>query len=124
MSDKGTTDTRRISHSRSVRAGLQFPVGRVHRTMKQSVGGARISADAPVYLAAVLEYVAAEVLELAGNAARDNKRSRITPRHMQLAISNDGEINTLTSGMLLAHGGVIPKIHASLLPKKAASKKR
>lgn len=72
--------------SRSSRAGLQFPVGRIARFLKTGRYAERVGAGAPVYLAAVLEYLAAEVLELAGNAARDNKKSRIVPRHIQLAI--------------------------------------
>ena len=62
--------------SRSAKAGLQFPVGRVARYLKKGKYADRIGAGAPVYLAAVLEYIAAEVLELAGNAARDNKKTR------------------------------------------------
>ena len=63
--------------SRSSRAGLQFPVGRIHRLLRKGNYAERVGAGAPVYLAAVLEYLAAEVLELAGNAARDNKKSRV-----------------------------------------------
>ncbi|EKX39068.1 hypothetical protein GUITHDRAFT_47177, partial [Guillardia theta CCMP2712] len=81
--------------SRSKKAGLQFPVGRVHRYLKSGKYAERIGAGAPVYLAAVLEYLSAEVLELAGNAARDNKKSRIIPRHIQLAVRNDEELNKL-----------------------------
>ena len=74
------------SKSRSTRAGLQFPVGRIHRLLRKGNYAERVGAGAPVYLAAVMEYLAAEVLELAGNAARDNKKTRIIPRHLQLIL--------------------------------------
>lgn len=64
------------------------------------------------------QYLCAEVLELAGNACRDNKKKRITPRHIQLAIRNDEELNKLLAGVTIAEGGVLPNIHAVLLPKK------
>jgi len=104
--------------SRSARAGLQFPVGRIHRQLRDGRYAARIGAGAPVYLAAVLEYLAAEILELAGNASRDNKRVRIIPRHIQLAIRNDEELNKLLQDVTIASGGVIPNIHTVLLPTK------
>ena len=108
--------------TRSFRAGLQFPVGRVHRYLRRGNYAERIGAGAPVYLAAVLEYLSAEILELAGNAARDNKKSRIVPRHLQLAVRNDEELNKLLSGVTIASGGVLPNIQAVLLPKKTEKK--
>jgi histone H2A len=106
----------------SAKAGLQFPVGRMARYMRKQRVASRIGAGAPVYLAAVLEYLAAEILELAGNAAKDNKKSRIVPRHIQLAVRNDEELNKLLGGVTIASGGVLPNIHAVLLPKKSAKK--
>jgi histone H2A len=75
--------------SKSTKAGLQFPVGRIGRLLRNAKYAERVGAGAPVYLAAVLEYLAAEVLELAGNAAKDNKKNRINPRHILLAVRND-----------------------------------
>ena len=119
--------------SRSVKAGLQFPVGRIGRYLKLGRYAQRIGTGAPVYLAAVLEYLAAEILELAGNAARDNKKSRIIPRHLQLAVRNvrrrrsslpltlqDEELNRLLGGVVISQGGVLPNIHSELLPSKSS----
>ena len=110
------------STTSSAKAGLQFPVGRIGRYLRQGKYATRMGAGAPVYLAAVLEYLCAEILELAGNAARDNKKARIVPRHITLAVKNDEELNKLLGGVTIASGGVLPNIHAVLLPKKSAPK--
>ncbi|XP_078388984.1 histone H2A-like [Cetorhinus maximus] len=123
MSGRGKTGgkARSKARSRSSRAGLQFPVGRVHRHLRKGNYAERVGAGAPVYLAAVLEYLTAEILELAGNAARDNKKTRIIPRHLQLAVRNDEELNKLLGGVTIAQGGVLPNIQAVLLPKKTSA---
>lgn len=104
--------------SKSAKAGVLFPVARMRRYLKGMTHHFRIGAGAPVYMAAVIEYLTAEILELAGNAARDNKKGRVTPRHILLAVANDEELKQLLKHVTIASGGVLPWIHHELLHRK------
>ena len=115
--------SKKKAQSKSAKAGLTFPVARIGRALRTMRLAKRYGAGGPVYLTAVIEYMAAEVLELAGNACRDNKKKRVTPRHLVLAIRNDEELNKFLGGVTIASGGVLPNIHSVLLPKKTKSAK-
>ncbi|TGO68641.1 hypothetical protein BOTNAR_0022g00500 [Botryotinia narcissicola] len=106
----GKAGTTKNAQSRSSKAGLAFPVGRVHRLLRKGNYAQRVGAGKS-FIKAIL---------LAGNAARDNKKTRIIPRHLQLAIRNDEELNKLLGHVTIAQGGVLPNIHQNLLPKKTA----
>merc|ERR1712039_1145474 len=83
------------STTKSTRAGLTFPVGRLTRYLRTGSYSKRCSPGAGIFMAAVLEYLTAEVVELAGNACRDNKRKTINPRHLMLAVRNGEELSQL-----------------------------
>ncbi|XP_034048849.1 histone H2A-beta, sperm-like [Thalassophryne amazonica] len=93
MSGRGKTGgkAKAKAKTRSSHAGLQFPLSRVHHMQGGSCVG-HVGAGAPVYLAAVLKYLAAEILELASSASQDSGKTRIIPRHLQLAVRNDEEL--------------------------------
>jgi len=97
------------------KAGLQFSISRTRAVMREALRGLRLGAGAPIYAAAVLEYMAAEVLELAGNAAKDMMVKRITPRHITLAIRGDEELDHLFAHVIIPSGGIIPHIHKRLI---------
>lgn len=104
--------TRRDRQGRSQRAGLNFPVARFHRNLRRGAFGIRTGNGAPVYLAAVVEYLTAEIIECAGNCAKDSKVKRITPRHINLAILADDELRKLVN-VTIPGGGVMPT-HAKI----------
>jgi len=118
---KGTgTKVAGASRSRSARAGLTFPVSRILAKLRSTDTAPRVASAAPVFLAAVLEYLSAEILELSGNAARDHKKMRINPRHLQLAIRSDEELNTLLNNVIVPEGGVLPAINMALIKKPSS----
>ncbi len=111
--------------SKSAKAGLQFPVTRFKTILqKHAPKGARIGEGAPVYLAAVMEYLTAEMMELGGNVARYHKKTNINPRHLQLAVGDDEALNEMLGKHHIIGGGVMPNIHAVLLPDKKKKKKQ
>ncbi|KAL4464415.1 hypothetical protein ABPG72_010902 [Tetrahymena utriculariae] len=91
--------------STSQKSGLVFPCGRLRRYLKQACKQFRVSSSCNIYLAGVLEYLAAEVLETAGNIAKNNRLSRINPVHIREAFRNDAELNQFVSGTIIAEGG-------------------
>ena len=108
--------------TKSARAGLIFPVGRVASLLKKGGFAKRVGGMSSVYLAAVLEYLVAESVELAGNCARDHKRMRILPRHIQLAVRRDEEFSKYLGNVTIPAGGVQPNVHKVLLPKSGNKK--
>lgn len=111
----------------TAKAGLVFSVPRFrHRLREAAARPQRIPVTSAVYLAAVIEYLVAELTELSGNAARDHKRKCITPRHLLLAIGNDGELLQLlpTHRVIISQGGVVPHIHPVLLKRTKAQSYR
>jgi len=118
VSKDGAKSSKKKSVSRSSKAGLVFPVGRVARHMRKARVASRIGAAAPVFVAAVLEYITGEVLEKGSDLL--GKSKRITPRVVNLGIMGDSELKQVFSKVTIAAGGVQPdNIHVSLLGKKA-----
>jgi len=105
------------SRTVSEQAGLSFPVTRFARALRKGAYCKRLALGASIYVTAVVEYITAEILELAGNAAKDHRKLRIIPRHIQLAIRNDEELNRYLSNVTIAGGGVLPNVHSVLLPR-------
>jgi histone H2A len=116
------TMTPPVGNSVSARCDLTFPVARVLSSMRKTTSTKRTSQSAAVYLAAVMEYLVAEVIEVSGNKTKDLDMKRIRPRHVQLAIRTDDALDKFLDAVTIASGGVMPFVHPSLLPKKREKK--
>ncbi|WVQ98581.1 hypothetical protein IAU59_005709 [Kwoniella sp. CBS 9459] len=113
-----------IKNTKTAKSGLTFPVARLQRYLKRGRYAKTILTSAAVFLAGTLEYLVAELIEMAGTAARHNKAKRIKPRYLKLAIANDEDFNLLIGKVTFADAGVIPHINRILLPKNSKSKKK
>ncbi|EFA80762.1 histone H2A [Heterostelium album PN500] len=114
----GSTKTKKKPVSKSSKACIIFPVGRIHTMLKHRVPTKRVSVLASIYLAAILEYLTSEVLELTVSTLKQQQSGvrRISPRHIVLAIKTDEELDQLIkSNTTIAGGGVLPHIHKNLL---------
>lgn len=100
--------TKSRQSSRSAKAGLTFPVGRIARLLKKGRYSDRVGVGAPVYLAAVLEYLVAEILEVAVMITRQKKKSRIVPRFIYLGLKEDEEFKKLFASSIITCSGVKP----------------
>ncbi|EMP24418.1 Histone H2A type 2-B [Chelonia mydas] len=108
----------------SSRAGLLFSVSRIDRLLRKGQFADRIGAGAPVYMAAVLQYLTHEIVDIAGEVAARSKKRRISPRHLQLAIHSDSELKKLLGGVTISQGGVLPLNQPVVLPSKKRNGRR
>lgn len=105
------------------RLGLHFPVARVKRYLRAGKFASRVSLGAAVFASAVLDYLVSELIHIAIEKAQSLKRTRVKPRHIQLAIRDDLEFYKLLSGVVVSEGGGYPLVHEVLRgPRKHAKK--
>jgi len=123
-SKRSTRKAGRKSGSRSKKAGLVFPVGRIGTVLRKGNYAGRVSASAGVYLGAVVEFIVAELLELSAKAVlQRGKGKRITPRALTLAVRHDADLGALLKDVTLSRGGVVPKTEKALEKKAKGGKK-
>ena len=124
MAGKGKVGARKKPISGSKKAGVIFPVGRTSRLLKEGRYADRIGQSGPIFLAGVLEYLASEILEISGDICAEHNKKTIQPRHIQLAVRNDDELNKMMAVAQISQGGVLPNVSDILFPKKGGKGKK
>ena len=113
-----------------------FPVHRMKHNLRGYVGlrktkkagygreHTRITTEAAIFSAAVIEYLTAEVLELAGECTKQMKKGRIVPRHILSAVRMDDELSVLfPRSTTISCAGVMPKAIPAFLMKNNVPRK-
>ena len=120
MAPKGRKSASKANKSKAVsgstKAGTLFPVGRLNRYIKQGRYSERVGASAGAFLAAVLEYLTAEILEMSADLANQHGRKTIAPKHLNLAIRSDEEMQKMINNTTIHEGGMVAHINEFLLP--------
>lgn len=124
-SKKARAAGKKAGGNRSKKAGLIFPIGRVGSLLRRGQYARRVGASSAVYLAAVLEYLTAELLELTVKAAAQQKKKskRLTPRTLTLAVRHDDDLGALLNNVTLSRGGVVPSSNKALAKAQKGGKK-
>lgn len=102
-------------------AGLLLPASLFHKKLLAGKYAKKVAKEASVTLTGVLEYLIAEVLEMAKECADANQKKRIQPRHIMLAIKRDQDFHELLKDVTFPKTGVVPYIQEALLPSRSPS---
>lgn len=118
--------------NKAARSGLSFPPHISEKFLRLQGSASESAASklsvgqrSPVYMAAVIEYIASEILQFAGQSAVDGKRSTITVRHLLLATHNNPDLYSLLENLNFnwLGGGVLPNINPAIIPSKEKQRK-
>ncbi|XP_031465185.1 late histone H2A.2.2-like [Phasianus colchicus] len=110
--------------SRSSRAGLLFPVSRIDRQLRRGQFAERFGARAPVYLAAVLQWVTHKIMDMAGRISKKSNQQCISPCHLQMAVKSSSVLKHLLGSGPKHHGRAVPQSQRMASPSKRRKTKR
>jgi len=113
--------------SKSARANTAMPVKKLKRRLQDAVPkNKRVTTEAGVALAAVLDYAVSELVDNACQAAELKRARTIIPRHIRLGVPQDESLAELFRGVTIPQGGTVPTYHPELAQgyKKKATRPR
>lgn len=105
----GDDNVNKMRFSKQEKSNIIFSPSIINKIFKNEI---KISNSAKIFISAVLEYLTFEIIDLSIIFCKDDKRSRITIRDIEIAIKTDNELNKMFNklNIILLGGGVIPTI--------------